>query len=74
MSTRKNTDGLFYLHYKLTPKPAMIIWVEDHYSYFNDYNAMLKYKSKIMDNPLIDVLESGTAEFQNGVLVPITTK
>ena len=72
MSTiRKNTSGLFYLHYTLTPRPAMIIWVEQHYKYFNDYNALLKYKAHIMDNPLIEVLEDGKAEFQNGVLVPI---
>jgi hypothetical protein len=71
---RKNTEGLYYLHYTLTPRPAIISWVEDHYKYFNDYDVLLAYKSNIMDNPLVNVLESGRAEFQNGMLVPITTK
>ena len=72
-ATRRNPDGLFYLHYTLTPRPSIIVWVEHHYKYFNDYDSLLKYKSKIMDSPLIEVLENGQAEFKNGVLVPIKT-
>ena len=75
MSTmRKDTEKLHYLHYTLTPRPAIITWVEDHYKYFDNYDSLLKYKSKIMDNPIVNVLESGYAEFQNGMLMPITTK
>lgn len=64
-------EQIYYLHYHFTPSPASMR-VENHYKFFNDYNALLRRKSQLMDNPLVQVLENGLAEYVNGELTPIT--